>query len=410
MADNDSREPLVSKESEGKKIETVVPFLLLVITASGMCFGGLGIISQKFNTTSLPYGVLWVVLIALTYWLNSSTIVEACHRRNEHSYSKLILSLWGRKRGLTTQILMALNNVIILTYLQQRIAANAFKVFNIPTVEYIEEQTAIDIFYYVAIANIALILLALQNKYEKVKYFAIISILVWIYLFVGVVAEAWNYKKRGGNINVNSGTTVTFLPEEYAYITTVGILALLTSYFQIVPYVFSHVKDVNEMKSILKKSSVASVVLILSVGIYFALYHNIELNAVRYIGLTIIGSCVAVINVLPTRELIVQILDENAKTKSNTRDRIITVLLLSVTLLLSVGMNSFDFLQVFIGIGVLFTSFLGFVFPGWVGLKVAEDKEKNKAIGLLVWNVLLGLAVFVAGVFIMIEEDHTPLA
>ena len=410
MADNDSREPLVQKESDGKKVETVVPFLLLVITGSGMCFSGLGIISQKFNTTSLPYGVFWVILIALTYWLNSSTIVEACHRNNENSYSKLILALWGRKRGLTTQILMALNNIIILTYLQQRIAVNAFKVFNTPLKEYIEEQTAIDIFYYVAIANIALILLALQNRYEKIKNFAIISILVWIYLFVGVVAEAWNYTKRGGDIKSEGGSSVTLIPEGYSYITTIGIVSLLTSYFQIVPYVYSNVRDVTEMGSVLKKSFIASIVLVCSVGVYYALYHNIELNVIRYSGLVIIGSCVAIINVLPTRELIVQILDEKAKTKSNTRDRIITVLLLSVTLLLSIGLNSFEFFQIFMGIGVLFTSFLGFVFPGWVGLKIAKEEEKNKAIGLLVWNVLLGLAVFTSGIFMMIEEDHTPTA
>ena len=112
-------------------------------------------------------------------------------------------------------------------------------------------------------------------------------------------------------------------------------------------------------------------------------------------------------NVLPTRELIVQILDENAKTKSNTRDRIITVLLLSITLLLSIGLNTFEFLQVFIGVGVVITGAVGFVFPGWVGLKLSTDADKNKNIGLLVWNVLIGLTVLVSGIFIMIETDHT---
>lgn len=410
MADNDSQQPLLDSSSGHKKVETVVPFLLLVVTGCGMSFSGLGNVTLKFNATSLLYGLFWMVIVAVTYWLNAGTIVEACHKQNEHSYSKLILSLWGRKRGLTVQILMALNNVIILTYLQQRIAANAFKVFNLPKVEYIEEQTAIDIFYYVAIANIALILLALLNKYENIKNFAIVSILIWVYLFVGVIAEAWNYTKRGGT-NIQQGQSrVTLFPEEYAWITTVGIISLFTSYFQIVPYVFGHVKDVAEMKAVLKKSFIALIVFATSVGIYYGLYHNTELNVVRYTGLTLIGSCVAIINVWPTRELIVQILDEHAKSKSNTRDRIITVLLLSVTLLLSIGVNSFDFMKVFLGIGVLFTALLGFVFPGVVGLKIAEESGKNKAILLLVWNSLLGAAVFAAGVFMFIEEDHTPLA
>ena len=411
MADNDSREHLLSKEqgeheSSHKQVETIIPFLLIVITSSGLCFSGLGNIFLMFNTTSLPYGILWVVIIALTYWLNSGTIVDALHHQKEESYSKLIKSLWGRKRGLTVQILMALNNVIILTYLQQRIAVNAYKVFNPPKNEYVEEQQATDIFYYVAIANIPLILLALQNKYERVKNFAIISILVWIYLFIGVVAEAWNHNKAKGQ-TTEGGSKVTLLPEGYAYITTVGIVALFTSYFQIVPYVHSHIKSVAETKKVLKNSLVFSIVLILSAGLYYVFYHNTDLNNIRYTGLVIIGSCVAIMNVLPTRELIVQILDENAKNKSNTRDRIITVLLLSITLLLSIGLNTFGFLQVFIGVGVLITGFVGFVFPGWVGLKLSKEADKNKNIGLLVLNVLVGLTVFVSGVFIMIESDHT---
>lgn len=410
MAENDSKEPLLESSSVDKKVDTVVPFLLLVVTGCGMCFSGLGNVTLKFNATSLIYGLFWMALIAVTYWLNAKTIVEACELKGQHSYSKLILSLWGRKRGLTVQILMALNNIIILTYLQQRIAANAFKVFHPPMIEYIEEQTAIDIFYYVAIANIALILLALQNKYERIKNFAILSVLIWIYLFVGVIAEAWNYTKRGGT-NIQQGQSrVTFFPEEFAWITTIGITALFTSYFQIVPYVYGNIRDKAVMNGVLKKSFVALLVLITSVGIYFGLYHNVELNLVRYSGLTIIGSCVAIINVWPTRELIVQILDEHARSKSNTRDRIITVLLLSVTLLLSIGVNSFDFMKVFLGIGVLFTSFLGFVFPGWVGLSISEESGKTKAILLLVWNALLGAAVFTAGIFMMLEYDHTPVS
>ena len=412
MAENDSREHLLSKdqgeqESSSKQVETIIPFLLIVITSSGLCFSGLGEVFLMFNTTSLPYGILWVLIIALTYWLNSGVIVDALHHQKQESYSKLIKSLWGRKRGLTVQILMALNNVIILTYLQQRIAVNAYKVFNPPRNEYIEEQNATDIFYYVAIANIPLILLALQNKYERVKNFAIISILVWIYLFIGVVAEAWNHNKAKGQITEGGSSNVTLLPEGYAYITTVGIVALFTSYFQIVPYVHSHIKSVDETKKVLKNSMIFSIVLILSAGIYYVFYHNTDLNVIRYTGLVIIGSCVAILNVLPTRELIVQILDENAKSKSNTRDRIITVLLLSITLLLSIGLNNFEFLQIFIGIGVLFTGFIGFVFPGWVGLKLASTENKNKQIGLLVWNVLIGLTVFVSGIFMMIESDHT---
>lgn len=408
MADNDSQQPLLDSSSGHKKADTVVPFLLLVVTGCGMCFSGLGNVTLKFNATSLLYGLFWMVLIAITYWLNAVTIVEACHKQKEHSYSKLILSLWGRKRGLTVQILMALNNVVILTYLQQRIAANAFKVFNPPALEYKEEQTAIDIFYYVAIANIALILLALLNKYENIKNFAIVSILIWVYLFIGVIAEAWNFTKRGGT-NIQQGQSrVTLLPEEYAWVTTIGIISLFTSYFQIVPYVYSHVKDLDDMKGVLKKSLIALIVFASSVGIYYGLYHNTELNLVRYTGLSIIGSCVAIINVWPTRELIVQILDEHAKSKSNTRDRIITVLLLSVTLLLSIGVNSFEFMKVFLGIGVLLTAVLGFVFPGVLGLKVAEQSGKNKAILLMVWNGLLGAAIFTAGIFMFIEEDHTP--
>jgi hypothetical protein len=392
MADNQVTEPLVS---DVKAPELIIPFLLLVVTSSGMSISGLGYAAVVFDIKGFLWALIWIVLIGLTYWLNSLVVVRACYHKHKYSFSRLVKELYGRKRGLTVQILMALHNIIILTYLQQRIAANAFKLFHLKgSIEYT------DTFYYVAIANIPLILLALQNKYEKVRWFAIIGILVWVYLFIGIITEA---------LSVDDELAVSYdsqaFPEAGPWmILSIGTIAYFMSFFQIVPYVSEQVKDEQGMKRCVLYSVVAAIIIVLSKVIYMVLTSDKDLDVIRYAGLVIIGGCVTIINVLPTRELIVQILEEDAKDKRQTRDRFITLSVLTVTLVLSIFANSPGTWKVFIGIGTVLTGLLGFIFPSVVFHTIKSHSEKNKSILLLVWNVLLGVTVLVAGFWMMCYE------
>lgn len=402
MADNDSKEALLHNEDgEHKKKgpDEIIPFLLLLVTASGMGVSGVGWALYIFNIKSFTWGFFLLLVFSITYYFNHIIIVNACYESKQFSFSKLIKHHWGRKRGLTVQIAMAIHCIIVITYLQQRISVNAYKAFH-SDVGIFPSYT--DTFYYVAIANIPLILLALQNKYERIRWFAIIGILVWVYLFIGVFTEA-----SASNISFFSDAGQLFPEPGIWMLTSVGLLGYFMSSFQIIPYLCQEVNCKDTMKRVVFKSSIGSLIIITTVIMYFAFKTNADLNSVRFTGFVIIGACVTIINVLPTRELIVQILEEKAKDKQNTRDRFITLCVLSLTLILSIFINNVETWQVFVGLGAILTALLGFVFPGVLFLKTAEKDEEKKKYIVLVWNVILGLVVFVAGVFMMIVERNT---
>jgi amino acid permease len=402
MADNDSKEALLHNEDgEHKKKgpDEIIPFLLLLVTASGMGVSGVGWALYIFNIKSFTWGFFLLLVFSITYYFNHIIIVNACYESGQYSFSKLIKHHWGRKRGLTVQIAMAIHCIIVITYLQQRISVNAYKVFH-SDVGIFPSYT--DTFYYVAIANIPLILLALQNKYERIRWFAIIGILVWVYLFIGVFTEA-----SASDISFFSDAGQLFPEPGIWMLTSVGLLGYFMSSFQIIPYLCQEVKCKDTMKRVVFKSSIGSLIIIATVIMYFGLKTNADLNSVRFTGFVIIGACVTIINVLPTRELIVQILEEKAKDKQNTRDRFITLCVLSLTLILSIFINNVETWQVFVGLGAILTALLGFVFPGVLFFKIAEKDEEKKKYIVLVWNVILGLVVFVAGVFMMIVERNT---
>ena len=127
------------------------------------------------------------------------------------------------------------------------------------------------------------------------------------------------------------------------------------------------------------------------------------MNALRFAGFAIIGASVTIINVLPTRVLIVQILDRDAEKSEETRDRFITVAILTTTLFLSIFYVNQKSWQVFVGIGALLTSFLAFVFPALVNYEI--EKNNNKRILVLVGNSLFAAIVYVAGIFIFLIDE-----
>jgi hypothetical protein len=402
MADNNLHEGLNSNEDSDQKkkgSDEIIPFLLLLVTSSGMCVSGIGWALYVYSIKSFVYGFILLLILSATYYFNHLIIVRCCFEVQKFSFSKLILHQWGRKRGLTVQIAMAIHCLITITYLQQRISVNTFKVFH-SAVDSFPSYT--DTFYYVAIANIPLILLALQNQYEKIRWFAIIGILVWVYLFIGVFTEA-----SASDISFFSAAGELFPAPGIWMLTSIGLLAYFMSSFQIIPYLAEHVKCEATMKRVVLKSSVGSLIIISTVILYFAFKTNPDLNFLRNSGFVIIGCCVAIINILPTRDLIVQILEEHAKDKQSTRDRFITLFIFSITLILSIFMNDVNTWMIFVGLGSLLTALLGFIFPGVLFFTMAKKGEEKYKYLALVWNIILGLTIFVAGIFMMIVEKNT---
>ena len=181
------------------------------------------------------------------------------------------------------------------------------------------------------------------------------------------------------------------------------------SSFQIIPYLHHQLKDDSAaMKKVINISSVASAIIVSSVFFYYLFTKNPNLDYLRHLGLVIITGCVTIINVLPTREFIVQILKETPH-KQKTRDRFLTLLILTFTLFLSIFYIKIANLKVFLGLGTMLTGVLGFIFPAAVYFKSSESKPERKVrvILVLLWNILLGLTVFSSGIFMMMLESVT---
>ena len=393
MADNDPNAYLVPKDEKENssasqsKTDTLVPTLLILFTSSGMCIAGLGYALETFNIRGFFWGFIILSLVAVTYWVNQRIITRACHESGKHSYSKIILHYWGRKRGLTIQIAMAVHNILIIAYLQQRVAAHIYGVFHDGGI-----IAYTDAFYYVAIANIALILMALQTSFDRVRWFAIIGILVWVYLFIGVITEGFSNDKIFGDAGE------AWPAPDMWMLTSIGLMSYFMSSFQVVPFLHSEVKNEAVMISVVNRGAIGSGILVLSVFLYFSFNELAELDFLRHAGIVVIGSCVTIINVLPTREFIVQILQEDAKDKQKTRDRFITIFILTFTLFFSIFYVNRGNWQAFVGLGTILTSLLGFIFPAVLFFRIAKDSESKKKIIVLVWNIIFGITVFAAGI------------
>jgi hypothetical protein len=223
-------------------------------------------------------------------------------------------------------------------------------------------------------------------------------------LFIGIFTEA------SANDDSFFSDVGQMFPESGKWmIISIGLLGYFTSSLQVIPYLSEQVNDEATMKTIVFKSSIGTFVIITTVILYFAFSANPELDFLRYTGFALIGICVAIINVFPTRELIVQILENNAKGKVNTRDRFITICLLSLTLILSIFINKVETFQLFIGFATMLSGLLGFFFPGILFFKIAKDCEDTKKFLVLVWNIIVGHYVFVAGILMIFAEKNTEV-
>lgn len=402
--DSSSQALLSNNESysfKKKGPDEIIPFFLLLITASGMGISGVSWALYVFKIKGFFWMFFVLVLFSITNYFNHMIIVRACYEINQFSFSKLITHHWGRKRGLFVQIAMAIQCLITITYLQQRVAVNTFKIFHTEVSVFPDYS---DIFYYAALANIPLILLALKNDYEKIRWFAIIGVLCWAYLFIGIITEA------SANDDHFFSDAGQMLPESGKWmIISIGLLGYFTSSLQVLPYISEQVNHEETMKTIVFKSSIGTFVIITTVILYFAFSANPEIDFLRYTGFTLIGICVAIINVFPTRELIVQILENNAKDKVNTRDRFITICLLSLTLILSIFINEVETFQLFIGFATMLAGLFGFFFPGILFFKIAKDREDTYKFLVLVWNIIVGHYVFVAGILMIFAEKNTEV-
>ena len=187
-------------------------------------------------------------------------------------------------------------------------------------------------------------------------------------------------------------------------LTTIGILAYFMSSFQIIPYLHGEIKDKQIMEKTVNFGAIGSIVMISSVILYFLFSKNDNLDYIRHASFAIIGSCVTIINVLPTREFIIQILQKKGKLKQKTRDMLITLAILTFTMFLSILLVNVNNWKIFIGLGTILTSLLGFIFPAILYFIVAKPEDNTKKIFLLAWNSLLGLIIFVSGIFMILVE------
>ena len=380
-------------------IDTLLPTLFVCLVSSGMCITGLSASITYFHTRGLVWSLFALSLLSFTHWINQRVIARACLESQMPSYSKLIRHYWGRNQGFTIQLAMLLHSLLIISFLQQLISSNIYKALHKA-----DSPGYSAAFYYSAMANVPLVACVLQATFHRLRWFAMASLLIWLYLFVGVVTEGLSSEQLFSD-------TMIGLPESGAWmLVTVGVLAYFMSSFQIIPYLCTELSGQENVAKVINRGSLGATALVASVFVYYTFSQIREVDFVRHFGIAVIGSCATVINILPTREFIVQMMHGEARDKHRTRDRLVTLMVMTGTLILSLFyVEKFNW-KVLVGAGTVMTSGLGIAFPAFLFFKVARGKEIKKKIIVLIWDITLAGIVFIAGIMMLIVTPCDSLS
>ena len=290
-------------------------------------------------------------------------------------------------------------------------------------------------------------------------------LLAWSYVFIGKLLETV-YNCTGDQywdeFPVDSesgfGTWVVKL---------LGLQVYFASAFQAVPFVYKEVKKEKRMNKVINLSSVITLVVYLSVYVFYTFdpassvldvedddadfgvnstrldqdyessgnwtscKESFEYKVINDYGRVIAAACALVINVIPARFALAQLLsgnDSGAMRNLSNSDRLISAVLIFVSILVALFMFNRAFWNLVLAIGVALSAFLGVLVPAVATLFSAEYSElfnrphgdmkgikKNKRplldvspickkifiFSYLFWSVLLTLLSFLSSIFIL---------
>jgi hypothetical protein len=408
-----SVEPSKSKETT---YEVIQALFFLVAFSTGLGVIGSTDIFKNFGIRSLLADFFIMVFVVLTYAVNHHITVRCCEISSEkYNYAEFIEDLTKSSKykflnkapALIYDALMTVQNIILLAFIQQRIGGYLFGGVDNASSTYAQS------YYSLALINIPLIFISLTSDFKKIKWFCIVMILAWIYIFIGEFVDSVNSYSSEDWTDHFSVTS----PSGFGswVIKLVGFQIYFAGAFHSIPFIYKEVKSRKNMTNVINFSAVLT--LIIYITVYFYTTLNIESAAYAKLnsyGLVLIGACLVLVNIIPARFSLAQFLaanDSAALNKSSSKDKLLAVLLIITSIILSLFMVNEYLWNFFIGLGVILSSFLGVFIPPFLFLATKDVKDiissprlprKIGFIAYLSWAGVLAFAGIVGGFFIII--------
>lgn len=463
-------QPLVESSGSSKKsytYEIIQSLLFMVAYSTGLGILGSTYTLDKFKIDSLLADFLIMLLVVVTYTVSHHIIAYCCRESSEkYNFAEYLEDQFGKAAAMAYDVLMTVHNIILLAYIQ-------FFVAHFMVEGEGSEGHGDRAYYFLAIINIPLIIVSLASEFKKIRWFCIALLLCWLYILIGRVVEIstictgeeyWNEFPVASSQGF--GTWLIKL---------LGLQLYFASAFQSVPFIYKEAKREVIMSRVINLSALIVPAIYFTVYIFYtldpasaaqaaasttdtatgssdsnvtesvtsAVVSLIESSSckddLKYVKLTdygrvLAGACAIIINVIPARFAFAQLLSGNdAETlkKASASDKVLSALLIMLSIIMSLFMFNTTFWRVTVCLGVILSSLLGVlipaiglmfskeyskvIWPNWERkvetdnknkhdfIKIAEGKKKVFIFAYLVWAIIFAVLGIVSGFFIMTD-------
>ncbi|OMJ67427.1 hypothetical protein SteCoe_35424 [Stentor coeruleus] len=393
------KEALIEKPSHSTTYETIQALFFFVAFSTGLGILGSTDSLTKFGIDSLLADFLVMIFVVITYTINHHMIAYCCRESSdEYNFAEYLEDKFGKAAAMVYDAIMTIHNFILLAYIQRYLGGY---VFGSPTAAGQDPDKA---YYFLALINIPLIFISLTSDFKKIKWFCIVLLLAWLYIFTGGLVETvanCTASEYWDNLPVLSvagfGSWLIKL---------VGLQLYFSSAFQSLPFIYKEVKHENIIKTVINASALAALVVYFTVYVFYT-FENIHINydteasadstqgstnignsttsvlafneksestcgkdqdyvTLKSYGLALAGACAIIVNVIPARFALAQFLagnDADTMKKASGKDNLLSAVLIMGSIVLSLFMFNSKVWEVIICIAVIFTSILGIVVP-----------------------------------------------
>lgn len=395
------KESLIEKPSKSTTYETIQALFFFVAFSTGLGILGSTDSLTKFGIDSLLADFLVMIFVVITYTINHHMIAYCCRESSEkYNFAEYLEDKFGKGPAMAYDAIMTVHNFILLAYIQRYLGGY---VFGSPTAAGEDPDKA---YYFLALINIPLIFISLTSDFKKIKWFCIVLLLAWLYIFTGGLVETvanCTASEYWDNLPVLSvagfGSWLIKL---------VGLQLYFSSSFQSLPFIYKEVKHKKIISTVINASALAALVVYFTVYVFYT-FENIHINnnttastnsteggthvpfsnttasvlalneqsesmcgkdqdyvTLKSYGLALAGACAIIVNVIPARFALAQFLagnDADTMKKASGKDNLLSALLIMGSIVLSLFMFNSKVWEVIICIAVIFTSILGIVVP-----------------------------------------------
>jgi len=458
-------QPLVESSGSTKKsytYEIIQSLLFMVAYSTGLGILGSTYTLDKFKIDSLLADFLIMIVVVVTYTVSHHMIAYCCRESSEkYNFAEYLEDHFGKATAMAYDVLMTIHNIVLLAYIQ-------FFVAHFMVEGGGSEGHGDRAYYFLAIINIPLIIVSLASEFKKIRWFCIALLLCWLYILIGRVVEVstictgeeyWNEFPVASSQGF--GTWLIKL---------LGLQLYFASAFQSVPFIYQQAKKQEVMSKVINFSAAIVLFIYFTVYIFYTLdpasageqtsaaaeevaetnstlagnvtalldgrscKDDLQYTKMTDYGRVLAGACAIIINVIPARFALAQLLSGNdAETlkKASTSDKVLSALLIMLSIIMSLFMFNTTFWRVTVCLGVILSSILGVLVPA-IGLmvskeyskviwptwerkvktdnknkhsfvRIAETKKKVFIFAYLAWAIIFAVLGIVSGFFIMTD-------